>query len=217
MRIVFLGPPGAGKGTQAKFLERNYAACQVSTGDILREAVQAQTSLGRQAAQYMARGELVPDELVVSLVGERIRQPDCRNGFILDGFPRTIAQASGLEAILQNMGAALDCVFNLRVPDAILIQRLTGRRACSRCAALYHLAFSPPQREGICDRCHGNLYQREDDREETIQARLNVYKTQTAPLIDLYRRKGLLKEIDGVGSMEEIRDRIIKAVNEVRA
>lgn len=215
MGVVFLGPPGAGKGTQARFLEGKYGACQVSTGEILREAVRDKTPLGKKAAEYLDKGELVPDDVMVNLIAERLREEDCKRGFILDGFPRTVAQADGLKAILRDIGSGLDCVFYIKVSNEVIVERLAGRRTCSRCGTLYHVVFSPPKRKGVCDRCDGDLYQREDDREETIAARLNVYKTQTTPLMDYYRKQGLLKEIDGVGGVEEISGRVLQALREV--
>lgn len=217
MRVVFLGPPGAGKGTQAKFLQGKYGACQVSTGDILRKAVQDRTSLGEKAAAYLNKGELVPDDVMLNLVAERLRGKDCENGFILDGFPRTVAQAEGLEEILRDLGWGLDSVFSIRLPHGVIIQRLGERRSCKKCGTLYHAIFNPPQREGFCDCCGGELYQRQDDREETIAARFHVFETQTAPLIDYYRKKGLLKEIDGVGGVGEVRSRILQALGGVVA
>ncbi len=217
MRVVFLGPPGAGKGTQAKFLQGKYGACQVSTGDILRKAVEDRTPLGKKAAQYLDRGELVPDDVMLNLVAERLREKDCEKGFILDGFPRTVTQAEGLEKILRDVGCGLDSVLCIRVPQGVLVQRLSARRSCKKCGSLYHVIFNPPRREGFCDRCDGELYQRQDDREETVAARLHVFETQTAPLIDYYRKKGLLKEIDGVGGVEEVRSRIFQALGEVAA
>lgn len=215
MRVLFLGPPGAGKGTQAKLLTEEFGACQVSTGDILRKAVKEETPLGKKASEFMAKGALVPDALMVTVIADRLRQDDCRKGFILDGFPRTLDQADGLETILKDMGLGLDCVFSLKVSQRLIVQRLEGRRSCRRCGALYHVIFQAPVKKGICDRCEGELYQREDDREETIRARLRVYKKQTGPLIGHYRKKGLLKEIDGVGSVEEIQNRIRRAWGKV--
>jgi adenylate kinase len=215
VRLVLLGPPGAGKGTQAKFLQQRYGACQVSTGEILRKAVAERSALGQKAAQYLDRGKLVPDEVMVNLVAERLQKGDCRKGIILDGFPRTIAQAHGLDRILRKMGLSLDGVLYIDVPQEVIIQRLAGRRTCKRCGTLFHTKFNPPRRENICDRCGGELYQREDDREETVTARLKVYETQTAPLVDYYRRKGLVKEVDGDGSVEGIQDRISGALAEI--
>ena len=210
VRVVFLGPPGAGKGTQAKFLEKEYGACQVSTGDILRKAVQDRTAVGKKAAGYLEKGQLVPDEVMLNLVAERLREKDCAKGFILDGFPRTVAQAEGLEEILGELGWKLDSVLCMRVPQEMIIQRLSGRRSCKKCGNLYHVVLNPPQREEFCDRCNGELYQRDDDREETIRARLHVFETQTVPLVHYYRKRGLLREIDGVGSVEEIRARVFR-------
>lgn len=212
MRVVFLGPPGAGKGTQAKFLQGRYEACQVSTGDILRQAVQDRTPLGKKAGEYLDNGKLVPDDVMLGLVAERLRKEDCKKGFILDGFPRTLAQAEGLGQILRDLGWELDAVLCIHVPREIIVQRLAGRRSCTQCGSLYHTVFNPSQREGICDRCEGKLHQRWDDREETVTARLRVFETQTAPLIDYYRKKSLLNEINGVGSVEEIRTRVFRAL-----
>ena len=212
VRVVFLGPPGAGKGTQAKFLEGRFGACLVSTGEILRKAVREETPLGKRAAGYVRKGELVPDDLMVELMAERLRQKDCQKGFILDGFPRTIAQADGLDTVLRDAGWALDGVLSLQVPCALSIQRLAERRTCRNCGSLFHLAFNPPKQGGVCDRCGGELYQREDDREDTIAARIQVHEVQTAPLLDYYREKGLLIEIDGVGRLEEVRARVLQAL-----
>jgi len=217
MRVVFLGPPGAGKGTQTKFLEERYGACQVSTGDILRKAVRDHTPLGKKASEYLDKGELVPDDIMLNLVAERLRERDCEKGFILDGFPRTVAQAEGLEGILKDLGWGLDSVFCIQVPQGVIIRRLSGRRSCRKCGSLYHTVFNPPRREGFCDRCDGGLYQRQDDLEETIAARLRVFEKQTSPLVDFYRKRGLLKEINGVGSVEQIRSRVFQAVGEAAA
>ena len=211
-RVVLLGPPGAGKGTQAKLLEEKFSACQISTGDILRKAVAERTPLGREASEYINRGALVPDGVIVDLVAERLKEKDCEKGFILDGFPRTIPQATSLNAILNQRGIRLSAVLSVRVPHNVIIERLAGRRTCRNCGALSHVVFTPPKKEGVCDRCGGALYQRDDDREETIANRLKVYEDQTAPLADYYRRQGLLREIDGVGDVDEIRARIIQAL-----
>jgi len=214
VRVVLLGPPGAGKGTQAKWLQERFEACQVSTGDILRKAVAEQTPLGKQAAAYINRGALVPDSLIVNLVAERLKEKDCDKGFVLDGFPRTISQAESLEEILEKMGLALDCVLSVHVPHRVIVERLAGRRTCKGCGALYHLTLDPPSKEGVCDRCGGELYQRDDDREETITARLKVYEAQTAPLVNYYRERGMLREIDGVGKVNEIRSRVLQALGD---
>jgi adenylate kinase len=211
-RVVLLGPPGAGKGTQAKLLEEKFSACQISTGDILRKAVAERTPLGREASEYINRGALVPDGVIVNLVAERLKEKDCEKGFILDGFPRTIPQATSLNAILNQRGIRLSAVLSVRVPHNVIIERLAGRRTCRNCGALSHVVFTPPKKEGVCDRCGGALYQRDDDREETIANRLKVYEDQTAPLADYYRGQGLLREIDGVGDVDEIRARIIQAL-----
>lgn len=215
MRVVFLGPPGSGKGTQASFLEAKYGACLVATGDILRKAVREQTPLGKKAREYVEKGELVPDDIMITLVTARLCEADCRKGFILDGFPRTVVQAGGLEAMLTKIGSSIDRVLCFRVPREVVFQRLGGRRTCKQCGYLYHLIFNPPKRKGLCDRCDGELFQREDDREETIAARLRVYEKQTTPLIDYYRRRGLLREIDGLGRVEEIRTRVLEALGQV--
>jgi len=210
--VVLLGPPGAGKGTQAKLLQEEFGACQVSTGDILRKAVAEQSPLGKEAADYIRRGELVPDNVIVNLVANRLQGKDCENGFLLDGFPRTISQAESLDTILKKSGSGLDCVLSIQVPNTIVVARMAGRRTCKGCGAVYHLVFDPPKRKSVCDRCGGELFQREDDREETVTARLRVYETQTAPLVNFYRTRGMLREIDGVGSVDEIRSRVLNAL-----
>ena len=216
-RVVLLGPPGAGKGTQAKLLEEKFAAPQISTGDILRKAVAEQGVLGKQASEYIRRGELVPDKLIIDLVAERLKEKDCEKGFVLDGFPRTIAQAQSLEDILKKKGLALNCVLSVQVPHELIVERLSGRRTCKGCGALYHAVFDPPKAAGTCDRCGSELFQRDDDREETISNRLRVYDNQTAPLVSYYRERGLLKSIDGVGKVEDIGKRMIQALGDVAA
>lgn len=215
IRVVLLGPPGAGKGTQANLLQEMFDACQISTGDILRKAVAEKTPLGQEAADYIKRGALVPDAVILNLVAERVREKDCEKGFLLDGFPRTMAQADGLQKMLKPLGLQLDRVLSVRVPTEVIVERLSGRRTCKDCGAMYHVVFGPPKKAGVCDKCGGSLYQREDDREETIAARLKVYENQTAPLIKYYREQGLLREIDGVGSIEEIRRRVIEALGDL--
>ena len=212
IRIVLLGPPGAGKGTQAKLLQDQYSACQVSTGDILRSAVREQTPIGKEASEYINRGALVPDDVIVKLVAERLKAKDCDNGFILDGFPRTINQAQSLQEILNARGLTLDRVLSIEVPQKLIVERLAGRRTCKGCGALYHTTFDPPKTNGVCERCGGELYQREDDREETIKARLVTYDQQTAPLIGYYRERGMLSNIDGVGTVDEIHGRMSQAL-----
>jgi adenylate kinase len=213
-RVVLLGPPGAGKGTQAKLLQEKLAGCQISTGDILRKAVAEQTPVGREAAQYVDKGALVPDDVIVKLVAERLKEKDCDEGFILDGFPRTIPQAEGLDRILGEMGIRLDRVLSIRVPQKIIIERLAGRRICKKCGALSHVALSPTRQAGVCDRCGGETYQRADDREETVAHRLKVYDSQTAPLVEYYRERALLREIDGVGPVDEIGARVAEALGD---
>lgn len=210
MNIVFLGPPGAGKGTQAKILIERYGIPQISTGDMLREHRAKGTELGKKAQEYMDKGQLVPDEIILDMVKERLSQPDCEKGFILDGFPRTVAQAEALDRILSEMGKKLDFALALVVPDELLIERLTGRRTCKNCGMMYHIKYKPPKVEGICDVCGGELYQRPDDNEETVRNRLKVYHESTAPLIDYYKRKGILKEVDGSKSIEEITNQLIQ-------
>lgn len=217
VRVVLLGPPGAGKGTQAKLIQEQFAACQISTGDILREAVAQQTPLGREAGHYIHRGALVPDDVIVKLVAERLKEKDCEAGFILDGFPRTIPQAESLDTILKRTNLRLNGVLSVQVPREVIIERLAGRRTCKNCGALSHVVFDPPKRSGICDRCGGELFQRDDDREETIAHRLQVYESQTAPLVGYYRERGLLREIDGVGGIDEIRARVIRALGDLVA
>jgi len=212
VNIIMLGPPGAGKGTQAKMLVERLGIPQISTGDMLREAVKEGTELGKKAKEFMDAGKLVPDEVVIGIVKERLAQPDCEKGFILDGFPRTIPQAEALDKVLEELGKKIDYVINVAVPNEELITRLTGRRTCRQCGAMYHVVFNPPKEEGKCDKCGGELYQRDDDKEETIRQRLEVYEAQTAPLIDYYGKKGVLYNIDGTGSIEEIFQGILKVL-----
>ncbi|MGE5299762.1 MAG: adenylate kinase [Acidobacteriota bacterium] len=212
MRLVLLGAPGAGKGTQAKKLIEKYSIPQISTGDILRKAVADGTPLGNEAKAVMDRGELVPDSIVLGLVRERLKQDDCRNGYILDGFPRNTAQAEALDKMLSTMAAALTVAVSIDVDNNDLMKRMTGRRTCKSCQQVYNIYFSPSKKEGVCDKCGGALFQRDDDKEETIRKRLDVYEAQTAPLIDYYRRKGILKSIPGTGSIEEIFKKVCNAL-----
>lgn len=208
MRIVFLGPPGAGKGTQARVLAGEWGVPQIATGDILREAVAAGTSLGREARGYMDRGALVPDDVIVGLVRERLRQPDAAPGFVLDGFPRTTPQAEALQRLLEELGEKIDHVLFFEVAENELVRRLSGRRVCRSCGTGFHVVSAPPGREGVCDACGGELCQREDDREATVRNRLAVYARQTAPLLDYYRERGLLRTVPAVGAIESIRSAI---------
>ena len=212
MRIVFLGPPGAGKGTQAVEIVEKLGIPHVATGDMLRASIKQETPLGLEAKKYMDQGLLVPDEVTIRITGERISQPDCANGFLLDGFPRTLAQAEALDKLLSDLGIKLDAVINLQVPEAVLIPRLTGRRVCRNCGASFHMVFNPPTAEGVCDRCEGELYQRSDDNEETAVNRLSVYNTQTAPLIAYYQEQGVLKTIDGEQEIYQVLVSIGKAL-----
>jgi adenylate kinase len=215
VRLVLLGPPGAGKGTQAQSLSALWGIPQIASGDLLREAVREKSELGREAAGYMDRGQLVPDDLVLRLIEARFRQPDARKGFILDGFPRNVSQAEALAAKLDRTEVQLDKVVAVIVPDEELVKRISGRRTCRNCNAMYHVTFEPPKKAGVCDKCGGELYQRADDAEETVRERLKVYREATQPLLDHYGRLGLLARIDGVGSTAEVEKRIIAAVNGV--
>jgi adenylate kinase len=208
MRLILLGPPGAGKGTQAKMMERNYGIPQISTGDILREEVAADSTLGKWASSFMKKGSLVPDEVVIEVIKERLARPEYARGYLLDGFPRTLAQAESLDRVLEVAGSRIDLVLSLVVDEEELVRRLAGRRVCERCAAVFHLSFRPPRSTGICDRCGGPLVQREDDREETIRRRLQVYKSETAPLIGYYLRKGKLEEVSATGDPDAVKERI---------
>ncbi len=212
MRIILLGPPGAGKGTQAKDLVQKYGIPQISTGDILRKNLADKTPLGLEAKKYMDKGELVPDSVVVGIVKERLKESDCKKGYILDGFPRTVPQAEALDKALAEMKTPIDKVLSIEVPDSELVKRLGGRRTCRSCQAGYHVMFKPSKKEGVCDSCGGELYQRDDDKEEAIKNRLKVYMASTAPLIGYYKNKGMLATIDGVGDMKVILSRMVKAL-----
>jgi len=212
MRIVLLGGPGSGTGTQAKKLVDQYGIPQISTGDIFRAALKEGTPMGLKAKTYMDKGELVPDDVVVGVVEERLAKPDLDKGFMLDGFPRTLPQAEALDRMLGSMTKKIDHAVLVDVPDQELMARLTGRRTCrnSSCGKMYHVMFNPPKKEGVCDGCGSELYQRDDDSEATIRERLNVYNAQTAPLIDYYKEKGLLRRVEGVGPIDEIYTKIVK-------
>lgn len=212
LRAVLLGPPGAGKGTQAVRLVEKYEIPHISTGDIFRKNIKEGTELGKKAQEYMNAGELVPDELVVDLVKDRLQQDDCKNGFLLDGFPRTIFQAEKLDEFLAEMGQKMDIVINLKVEKDSLIKRLTGRRVCKNCGASYHIINIPPKKDGVCDTCGGELIQRKDDNIETVENRINVYDDQTAPLIGYYKEAGTLVDFDGEQSLDEVFDAIVQAI-----
>ena len=204
MKIIMLGAPGAGKGTQAKQIADKYSIPHISTGDIFRANIKNGTELGKKAKQYMDQGALVPDELTCDLVMDRIQQDDCKNGFVLDGFPRTIPQAEALDAALGKISEKMDYAIDVDVPDENIVNRMSGRRACLNCGATYHLISIPPKVEGICDRCGSEIVLREDDKPETVQKRLKVYHEQTQPLIDYYKNQGILKSVDGTQPMDEV-------------
>jgi adenylate kinase len=211
MNLILLGPPGAGKGTQAKKMVDAYGIPQISTGDMLREAVKNQTQLGMEAKKFMDAGQLVTDEVVIGLVKERLSKPDTDKGFMLDGFPRTVPQAEALDKVLADLNKDINHVVSIEVANEELMGRLTGRRTCKACGAGFHVIFDPPKTEGKCDKCGGELYQRDDDNEATVSNRLKVYDSQTKPLIDYYQGKSLLRPIDGVGAIDDIFGRV-KAV-----
>jgi adenylate kinase len=212
MNIILLGPPGAGKGTQAKMMIEKYRIPQISTGDMLRAALKERTPLGLKAKEYMDKGALVPDEVVIGLIQERLKEPDCGHGYILDGFPRTVAQAEALDKVLVGLGSKIDHVISIEVDKNDLLKRLTGRRTCRQCGAMYHVIFTPSINKDLCDKCQGELYQRDDDNEDTVRNRLEVYDAQTFPLIQYYQQKGLVRKIEGVGSIQQIFENIIKTL-----
>ena len=204
MKIIMLGAPGAGKGTQAKMIADKYGVPHISTGDIFRANIKNGTELGMEAKKYMDQGLLVPDELTVRILLDRVAQDDCKNGYVLDGFPRTIPQAEVLDSELTKLGDHIDYAINVYVPDENIVNRMSGRRACLTCGATYHIEHVPPKKEGICDVCGSELVLRDDDKPETVKNRLNVYHEQTQPLIDFYTEKGVLKTVDGTVPMEEV-------------
>lgn len=214
MKLILLGPPGAGKGTQAKMLIERYSVPQISTGDILRAAVKEGSPMGVKAKAFMDAGSLVPDEVVVGIVEERLKKSDCSNGFILDGFPRTIPQADALTSTLAVMGKDIDAVISLDVDIEALVARLAGRRTCEGCGAGYHVVYEPSAQEGLCDKCGSFLIQREDDKESTIRNRMKVYTDQTSPLVEYYRNAGLLKTVDGMLPIEEVWSEILAVLKD---
>lgn len=212
MRIVLLGAPGAGKGTQAKKIIEKYPIPQISTGDLLRAAVAAGSPLGKEAKSYMDKGELVPDSVVLGMVKERLGQDDCKKGYILDGFPRNTKQAETLDEMLASLSLPLTAALSVDVPFDDLMKRLTGRRTCKACGQMYNIYFNRPAKENACDKCGGELFQRDDDKEDTIRKRLEVYNSQTAPLIDYYGKKGILKSVSGTGSIDDIFGKVCAAL-----
>ena len=216
MRLVLLGPPGAGKGTQSRMLGERIHTPQVASGDLLREAVRDKTPIGIQAKSYMDKGSLVPDELVLKLIEARLNQADAKPGFILDGFPRSVTQAEALAGMLDRRHESISKVIAINVPDDEIVKRISGRRTCRNCNEMYHVIFDPPLNAGLCNKCGGELYQREDDHEDTVRMRLQVYNNETRPLLEFYGRTGLLSQINGVGRLEEIMDRLLAAIGEAR-
>lgn len=213
MRLIFLGAPGVGKGTQADLIAAKFGRLKISTGDILREAVRNKTSMGVQAKACMDQGQLVPDSVVIGIVKDKLAEPACAKGFLLDGFPRTVPQAEELAAMLKARGLQLDRVVNISVPREDVVRRLTGRRSCPKCQAVFHVELAPPTRAGFCDRCGGELMQRSDDTQETVENRLAVYEAQTAPLIAYYRQRGLLSDIAGAGKVEQVQQRVVELLS----
>ena len=214
MKIIMLGAPGAGKGTQAKMIAEKYGVPHISTGDIFRANIKNGTELGKKAKTYMDAGQLVPDELVVDLVIDRFKEADCANGYVLDGFPRTIPQAEALENALKNIGENVDFAIDVDVPDENIVNRMGGRRACVGCGATYHVKFNPPAKEDICDKCGEKLILRDDDKPETVLNRLDVYHKQTQPLIDFYSERNILKTVDGTQSMDAVFNAIVEILGE---
>ncbi len=209
MKIIMLGAPGAGKGTQAKMISEKYGIPHVSTGDIFRANIKNGTELGMEAKKYMDQGLLVPDELTVKILLDRVAQADCADGYVLDGFPRTIPQAEVLDKALAELGSSIDYAINVDVPDENIVRRMSGRRACLSCGATYHIEHVPPKQEGICDKCGKELVLRDDDKPETVQNRLKVYHDQTQPLIDFYTKKGVLRAVDGTADMKDVFEAIV--------
>jgi adenylate kinase len=214
MKIIMLGAPGAGKGTQAKMIAEKYGIPHVSTGDIFRANIKEQTELGMEAKKYMDQGLLVPDELTVKILLDRVAKDDCKNGYVLDGFPRTIPQAEVLDKAVTELGEKIDFAINVDVKDENIIRRMSGRRACLKCGATYHIEHIPPKKEGICDKCGSELVLRDDDKPETVEKRLKVYHEQTQPLIDYYNKKKILREVDGSQDMKDVFNAIVSILGE---
>jgi adenylate kinase len=210
MNLMVFGAPGAGKGTQAKFLVQKYNIPQISTGDMLRSAIEEKTEMGMEAKKYMDSGELVPDSTIIGIIKERLQKDDCQNGFILDGFPRTLAQAQALQTLMDESGKKLDKVLSFDVPDELIINRIAGRRVCPKCGASYHTEFNPPKKDGICDVCETELIIRKDDNPTTIKNRLENYHKQTAPLIDFYKKLGVFAQIDGSQELQKVTEDMFK-------
>ena len=210
-KLIFLGPPASGKGTQASLIHKNFDIPQISTGDILRENVKENTDLGKQAKKYMDAGQLVPDDIIIDMMRDKLTKNVYENGFILDGFPRTIKQAEALESI-----TSIDMVIFLNPPEEAILERITGRRVCEECDSVFHIKFNPPEKTGICDKCGGKLYQRDDDKEETVKKRVDAYNSQTKPLVSYYREKGILKTVEGDRSIDDIAKEVEKIVKGLR-
>ncbi|WP_373897467.1 adenylate kinase [Haloimpatiens sp. FM7315] len=214
MKIILLGPPGAGKGTQAKSISEKYCIPHISTGDIFRKNISEKTSLGVKAKEYMDKGLLVPDELTIDLVKDRLSKEDCKNGFLLDGFPRTVKQAEALDLFLKSNDEVIDTALLIEVPRELILERMTGRRVCQLCGASYHVKFNPPKNEGICDKCQSNLVQRKDDNEKTVKDRLDVYDNQTQPLIEYYKSRNVLSTVDGTLAIDKVFEDISSILGE---
>ena len=212
MRLLLIGPPGGGKGTQAKFLVDHFTIPQISTGDMLRNNIRNKTALGIKAQAYMQAGQLVPDTVILNMMQDRLAEDDVANGYILDGFPRTIPQAGGLDELLNNLGQKLDCVVVMKIADSLIINRLSNRRSCKECNQVFNLLYDPPQQADKCNECNGNLFLREDDIPETIQQRLNIYHQQTEPVIEYYTQRGMAEIIDAKGSIKDIKTNIIERI-----
>ena len=216
MKIILLGPPGAGKGTQAKSISNRYSIPHISTGDIFRKNISEGTPLGIEAKGYIDKGQLVPDEVTINMVKDRLTWEDCKNGYLLDGFPRTVAQAEALEGFLAERNEKLDTALSIEVPSSFILERMTGRRVCPSCGASYHVKFNPPTKAGVCDVCGSDIVQRKDDTEETVSERLEVYERQTQPLIDFYNNKNLLSTVDGTKAINEVFESICSILGSVK-